>query len=283
MMEFKRCTEVDMNSMYSAFSLGFSDYIIKLEMPQSIFEMRFFGPEGNSLEYSFIALDDERPVAIILGGIKYYEGVKTLRCGTLAVAPEYRGKGVSHKLMELHREEALKQQCKQLFLEVIVGNDRAINFYKKLGYEKIYDLSYFSLKDVTSLSEKCKLQLGIHEIDIKDLRAAAQKSKEIHINWQNDLDYIEKLDDQINLGAYVGHKLVGAISANKNTRINYIWVEENFRHNGIGKSLVKAAAKGLGLSKLSLGFPNNASVQGFITHIGFTKDNISQYEMYDFL
>lgn len=282
-MEFKRCTEVDMNSMYSAFSLGFSDYIIKLEMPQSIFEMRFFGPEGNSLEYSFIALDDERPVGIILGGIKYYEGVKTLRCGTLAVAPEYRGKGVSHKLMELHREEALKQQCKQLFLEVIVGNDRAINFYKKLGYEKIYDLSYFSLKDVTSLSEKCKLQLGIHEIDIKDLRAAAQKSKEIHINWQNDLDYIEKLDDQINLGAYVGHKLVGAISANKNTRINYIWVEENFRHNGIGKSLVKAAAKGLGLSKLSLGFPNNASVQGFITHIGFTKDNISQYEMYDFL
>lgn len=283
MMEFKRCTEVDMNSMYGAFSLGFSDYIIKLEMPQSIFEMRFFGPEGNSLEYSFIAIDDKKPVGIILGGIKYYEGVKTLRCGTLAVAPEYRGKGVSHKLMELHREEALKQQCKQLFLEVIVGNDRAINFYKKLGYEKIYDLSYFSLKDVTSLSEKCKLQLGIHEIDFKDLRAAAQKSKEIHINWQNDLDYIEKLDDQINLGAYVGHKLVGVISANKNTRINYIWVEENFRHNGIGTNLVKTAAKGLGISKLSLGFPNNASVQGFITHIGFTKDNIAQYEMYDFL
>lgn len=283
MMEFKRCTEVDMNSMYGAFSLGFSDYIIKLEMPQSIFEMRFFGPEGNSLEYSFIAIDDKKPVGIILGGIKYYEGVKTLRCGTLAVAPEYRGKGVSHKLMELHREEALKQQCKQLFLEVIVGNDRAINFYKKLGYEKIYDLSYFSLKDVTSLSEKCKLQLGIHEIDFKDLRAAAQKSNKIHINWQNDLDYIEKLDDQINLGAYVGHKLVGVISANKNTRINYIWVEENFRHNGIGTNLVKTAAKGLGLSRLSLGFPNNASVQGFITHIGFTKDNIAQYEMYDFL
>ncbi|GLC31072.1 GNAT family N-acetyltransferase [Clostridium omnivorum] len=282
-MEFKRCTEVDMNSMYSAFSLGFSDYIIKLEMPQSIFEMRFFGPEGNSLEYSFIAIDEEKPVGIILGGIKHYDGVKTLRCGTLAVAPEYRGKGISHKLMELHREEAIKQQCKQLFLEVIVGNDRAINFYKKLGYEKIYDLSYFSHKDVTSLSEKCMLQLSIHEIDIKDLRAAAQKSKEIHINWQNDLDYIEKLDGQINLGAYVGHKLVGVISANKNTRINYIWVEENFRHNGIGTNLVKTAAKGLGLSKLSLGFPNNASVQGFITHIGFTKDNIAQYEMYDFL
>lgn len=283
MLEFKRCTDVSMNSIFSAFSLGFSDYIIKLEMPQSFFETRFFGPEGNSLEYSFIALDDEKPIGVILGGIKHYEGVKTLRCGTLAVAPEYRGKGVSQKLMELHKEEAVKHKCKQLFLEVIVGNDRAINFYKKLGYEKIFDLNYFSLQDITSLVEKCELQLSIHEVDIKQLRAAAQSAKEIHINWQSDLDYIEKLEGQINLGAYVGHKLVGVISANKNTKINFIWVDENVRHKGIGTNLVKTAAKGLELSKISIGFPNNASIQGFITHIGFKKDNIEQYEMYKFL
>lgn len=283
MLQFKRCTEVSMNSIYSAFSIGFSDYIIKLEMPQNFFEKRFFGPEGNSLEHSFIALDDEKAIGVILGGIKYYEGVKTIRCGTLAVAPEYRGSGVSQKLMELHRKEALKYQCQQLFLEVIVGNDRAINFYKKLGYEKIYDLIYFSYEDINSIKEKCKFQLSIHPLDIKELKTAAQSVKAVHINWQNDLDYIEKMDGQISLGAYVGHKLVGVISVNKSTRINFIWVDENMRYNGIGTSLIKAAAKELGLSKLSLGFPNNSSIQGFVTHIGFKKDSVTQYEMYNFL
>ena len=50
-----------------------------------------------------------------------------MRCGTLAVHPNYRGVGVSQKLFELHKE-ALQNECKQLFLEVIVGNDRAIRF-----------------------------------------------------------------------------------------------------------------------------------------------------------
>ena len=49
---------------------------------------------------------------------------------------KYRGKGISQRLMEFHREEAKKLDCKQLFLEVIVSNDRAINFYKKLGYRE---------------------------------------------------------------------------------------------------------------------------------------------------
>lgn len=283
MVEFKKCTEVNMNLIYRAFIIGFSDYIIKIEIPQHLFEKHFFGVEGNSLEHSFVALDGEKAVGIVLGGIKYYEGIKTMRCGSLAVAPEYRGKGISRRLMELHRQDALNQQCKQCFLEVIIGNDKAINLYTKLGYEKIYELSYFSFTDLTNLNQNCKLQLSIQPLDLKDLKALALNTKAVHIDWQNDLDYIEKQEGQINLGSFVAHKLVGAISVNKNSKVNYIWVEERYRHNGIGTSLIKAAASELRLSKLSLGFPNNSSIQGFITKIGFKRDSIAQYEMYYFL
>lgn len=145
MIQYKRCSEVSIDLVYEAFKDGFSDYIIKMEVSIEDFIKRFFGPEGNSLKHSFLALDGNKSVGVILGGIKDYEKIKTMRCGTLAVHPNYRGIGVSQKLFELHKEEALQNECKQLFLEVIVGNDRAIHFYTKLGYEKVYDLSYLSL------------------------------------------------------------------------------------------------------------------------------------------
>ncbi|PGZ06934.1 GNAT family N-acetyltransferase, partial [Bacillus cereus] len=151
MIQYKRCSEVSIDLVYKAFKDGFSDYIIKMEVSKEDFIKRFFGAEGNSLEHSFLALDGEKSVGLILGGIKVYETINTMRCGTLAVHPEYRGIGVSQKLFELHKEEAIQNGCKQLFLEVIVGNDRAINFYNKLGYEKVYDLSYYNLNDFTKI------------------------------------------------------------------------------------------------------------------------------------
>jgi predicted N-acetyltransferase YhbS len=116
MIIYKRCSEVNIDDVFEAFSQGFSDYIIKLSMSRELFIKRFFGVEGNSLEYSFIAYDDDKPTGVVLGGIKNYEGIKTIRCGTLAVIPDYRGKGISQRLMELHKEEAVSQDCKQMFL-----------------------------------------------------------------------------------------------------------------------------------------------------------------------
>ena len=78
------------------------------------------------LEHSFLALDGDKSVGVILGGKKDYESIKTMRCGTLAVHPNYRGIGVSQKLFELHKEEAVQHGCKQLFSSQ--GNDRAIHF-----------------------------------------------------------------------------------------------------------------------------------------------------------
>jgi ribosomal protein S18 acetylase RimI-like enzyme len=280
MISYKRCSEVDIELVHNAFSIGFSDYIIKIQMPQEAFVSRFFGPEGNSLDTSFIALDGERPVGLILGGIKNYDGIKTMRCGTMAVDPEYRGIEVSKRLMELHREEAITQGCRQLFLEVIVGNDRAINFYKRLGYEKIYDLCYYSLNDFSKISNGTNSKAVIKAIGIEQLKKFAQRSSDVHINWQNDLDYIEKSDNQICLGAYLNDELIAVVSMNKNAKISYLYVDRKHRSSHIACSLILKAAEALNITKLSIGFPNNASIIGFLNHVGFKKDHISQYEMY---
>lgn len=280
MIYFKRCTEVDINLVFAAFIIGFSDYIVKIKMPKEFFLKRFFGPEGNRLDLSFIAIDENKPVGIVLGGIKDYEGVKTMRCGALALHPTYRGEGISQKLMKLHKEEAIKQGCKQLFLEVIEGNNRAINFYKRLEYEKIYDLNYYTLTEISKLKKERHLCLDINSMDVSGLKIIREKIQDVHINWQNDLDYLEKCEGQFTLAACMENRLAGVVSINKNSRINFLWTNNSFRNRGIASELIFKAIKALNLSRVTIGFPNNSSIQGFVRHSGFTKENIVQHEMY---
>ncbi len=280
MIIYSKCSEVNDNLIYEAFKIGFSDYIIKIDMTKKSFFERFFGPEGNTLESSFIAIDGEKAVGLILGGIKNYEGVKTIRCGTLTIHPEYRGLGVSQKLFELHREDAIKNNCKQMFLEVIVGNDRAISFYKKLGYEKIYDLSYFSLDNTSELKERKNEDIQIRNIDMTQIREIRESVRDIHINWQNDLEYISELEGQVHLGAYYNDELIGLISGSKSGKFNFIYVKPDFRGRGFGCNLLNGLAKHFEITSLNTCFGNNASLEGFVKKVGFTRMQISQYEMY---
>lgn len=45
MIQYKRCSEVNIDLVYEAFRDGFSDYIIKMEVSKEDFIKRFFGPE----------------------------------------------------------------------------------------------------------------------------------------------------------------------------------------------------------------------------------------------
>ncbi|PEW02792.1 GNAT family N-acetyltransferase [Bacillus cereus] len=279
MIQYKRCSEVSIDLVYKAFKDEFSDYIIKMEVSKEDFIKRFFGAEGNSLEHSFLALDGDKSVGLILGGIKIYETINTMRCGTLAVHPEYRGIGVSQKLFELHKEEAIQNGCKQLFLEVIVGNDRAINFYNKLGYEKVYDLSYYNLNDVTEIRNKDYKDTEVKQLEYLTFKVEIQKWLNFHINWQNDLDYIEKTNNTF-YGAYIHNDLKGSVCVNEQGKISFIFVDKDYRNIGVGTKLLRTASEELKLSNLSIGFPNNSLLEGFLKKCGFAKNSLAQYEMY---
>lgn len=283
MITYKRCTEVNEDAIYQAFKIGFSDYIISIDMPKDFFIKRFFGPEGNSLVYSVIALDEDKPVGLILGGIKVYEGIKTLRCGALCIHPDYRGAEVGRELFRLHKEIALENHCKQMFLEVIVGNDRAISFYKKNGYDKVYDMVFYSHNKPRELYGDLAQDLIIKEIDMSDLRTLSCEIEDIHINWQNDFDYISQIDGQVHYGVFQGDKLIGALSIHTKGKISFLWTKSEFRNQGIARGLINHAVRSLNIEKLVINFPNNANLLGFVKRMNFTKDSITQYEMYQTL
>lgn len=282
---YKPCSEVPFDSVYDAFRIGFSDYIIPLEMPKDLFNKHFFGPEGNGLEYSYIAMDGDKAVGLLLGGIKEYEGLKTLRCGAMCVHPEYRGKemGISLELFRLHKQLGINQGCRQLFLEVITGNDRAIQFYKKQGYIKVYDLSYFSWQDDGEPLNDLQKGIEVKRTDFETFKSLSALVGAVHINWQNEFDYINKLDGLVYYGVYNGEKLAGGLCLNPKGRVHFIWIDSHFRNKGIARHIIKKAMREHNIVKVGISFPNNARLEGFVRHCGFVQDQISQYEMYYFL
>jgi len=277
MISYKKCSEVDLHLVYEAFQAGFADYIIKTTIAWEQFYTSFFEREGNRLDYSFIALDDDRPVGIILGGEKNYEGTPTLRCGALCVVPQYRGLGVSKALFELHRQLAQDLGCKQLFLEVIVGNDRAISFYKKVGYHKVYDLQYFDLKQASNIFNDCSYE--IRELDWEQTTELAA-GIDTHINWQNEIEYAKRVNGVKNYGIYKEDSLAAALCISQSGKIFFLYTRPAFRHQGLASSLLSHAVSSLKLDTLHISFPNNAALEGFVRKKGFIRNGLAQYEMY---
>ncbi|WP_040213903.1 GNAT family N-acetyltransferase [Clostridium polynesiense] len=279
-MIFKRCSDVDFNMLHEVFSTGFSDYVITFVKPSLWeFKERFFGAEGNMLESSFIALaEDGKAVGLALGGIREFQGVKTLRCGGMCVIPEYRRQGISRKLLQLLNEEAVNSNCRQFMLEVITHNHKAVEAYEKFGFNKCYNLYYYTLEDINILN-KYDNKNEIKELQMKDLAKVKEIFEPYHLNWQNSFEYSSCCENIKNYGIYDEHTLIAFLSI-RGEKIMQLWVQENYRNKGVASSLIYKAALLNNISKVYLTFSNSSSVYNFVRKNSFSKDGVEQYEMY---
>ncbi|WML26990.1 GNAT family N-acetyltransferase [Neobacillus sp. OS1-33] len=137
----KKLTECTIQDTVTAWNRGFEGYFVPLEMTAELFFNRMVN-EGLSLKHSLVAFDGEEPVAIVLNGFRIVDGKKIAWNGGTGIAAEYRGRGVSTRLME----EAIKVYSEAgvivATLEAIKENDKAIRLYEKFGYEITDSLVY---------------------------------------------------------------------------------------------------------------------------------------------
>jgi len=277
MYKLIQCSKVSDNIIFDTFKEGFSDYIIKVEMSKKQFIDRFFGPEGNQRKYSCIAYKGDIPVGIILSGIREGLEYKTLRCGGFAVIPSERGSEVSKKLFEYHLNLAKTLDCKQLCLEVIEGNDRAINFYLKNKYKIVYSLFYRSWKT----SDKLKLQKQINyniEITTHDILEKYHKKENSYLPWQADFPYFKNIecnyyiikDNDIILGGLVA----------SGDKILYLWVDPKYRNQGIATNLINRMVIDNNIDEIQIMHSNNYLINSFCEKHGMTLKEIKQYEMF---
>lgn len=290
MFQYKRADEVTTSVVFQAFMDGFSDYHLKVSMTEEQFESRFFGHEGNDKKYSFVALEGDKPVGVVLGGIRYWDGLKTLRCGTFCLHPDYRGKGIAQELFERHKQVAVIEKCERMALEVLKVNERAIHFYDKLEYFKAYDMKYYHLPLESAEGEaihtemlKCAEQdigLKLAPVQFEVIEAARQSIAGLHIHWQNETDYYKESPIDLHYQLQEGSMTVGWLSVTPMGKLNFLWVKPECRGKGYGRVAIAQAAKCSGAKQLSIAFVNNGLLEGFVRHMKFQKDAIEQYEMF---
>lgn len=280
MITYMRCNDVSMEHIFQAFSLGFSDYSIRLTTVQDDFAARFFGPEGNTRNHSFLAMDENQPIGLILGGVRQFDGYKTMRCGTLCVAPAYRGQGISNKLLELHKQTAISAGCQQLWLEVIKDNHRAVKLYKKQGYQPRYTLKYYNGTLPSAPPAALSSSYILKEVTFDDVAAFRKTLTDCHIHWQSDTPYYATSTQEAFLGIYeVNQTCLGMVSMSAQGKINFLWVDPKHRNQGLGCALLHRAAEIQKIEKVYICLSDNDSLEGFIQKIGLSKDPIEQYEM----
>lgn len=82
---------------------------------------------------SWIAKDLEGNIVGHLGGFQNGEG--TIYIDRFHVAPDWHGKGIARLLDKAATEDARTKNYQRLELTVLEGNDRALAFYLKSGFE----------------------------------------------------------------------------------------------------------------------------------------------------
>ncbi|MBQ8319821.1 MAG: ribosomal protein S18-alanine N-acetyltransferase [Clostridia bacterium] len=83
--------------------------------------------------YGFVAEEDER----LLGYCVTQVVCEDAELQNIAVAKEFRGKGIAKELLTFAEENAREKGAEHCFLEVRVSNAPALGLYRKFGYGQI--------------------------------------------------------------------------------------------------------------------------------------------------
>jgi GNAT superfamily N-acetyltransferase len=86
---------------------------------------------------TFLACHDSKPIglAVCFVGFSSFRAKPLINIHDLAVTPECRGQGVGRALLSAVEEEARREGCCRLTLEVRADNHHARALYQNLGFE----------------------------------------------------------------------------------------------------------------------------------------------------
>src|SRR5690606_28819443 len=122
-----------------AWNKGFEGYYFDATTTVDQFTNRMV-LEGLSPSLSILAFDCDKPVGLILNGVRMIDGKKVAWNGGTGVAKDYRRNGVGKQLMDatlaIYEEEGVQIAT----LEAIKQNEKAIKLYENKGYKIVDEL-----------------------------------------------------------------------------------------------------------------------------------------------
>ncbi|WP_066309168.1 GNAT family N-acetyltransferase [Bacillus sp. FJAT-29814] len=181
---FKTLTDCKIEDIITAWNRGFEGYFVKIEMTPDSFFQRIVN-EGLSMGLSIVGFVGEKPVAIVVNGIRMIDGKKTAWNGGTGVVTEYRGKGVSRRLMEETLKVYQQEGVEVATLEAIKENERAIRLYEKYGYEIVDSVVFANGKWEADKSETSSMKVKSIRPEQLSLHSFYKENVPWQCQWQS--------------------------------------------------------------------------------------------------
>lgn len=265
-----------LEDIVEVFNTAFSDYIISISLTQEQLANKILS-DGIRLPYSVGVFEECKLVGFILHALKEVEGRKIAYNAGTGIIPSKRRNGLSIDMYNFIFPILIKQQVKEIHLEVITTNERALNLYKKIGFE--------ISREVVCVKGSIQVKQVINEYKIAIVENydwhLFQTFWDITPTWQNAISAIENTKStQLLIGAFDEANLIGYLVYNKlSKRIHQIAIHPNYRQKGIGHQLVSFIkwhhSPEINILNIDL---NSKESNKFCASISLTKF-ISQYEM----
>lgn len=277
-MEFKTLSNTSIEDILEVFNLSFSDYVIPFHLSKEQLEAKIAAEKLN-LNLSVGAFENGRLAGFILQAEKIENGEKIIYNGGTGVVPASRGKGLVRKMYDFIIPTLKEKNADTLLLEVIESNEPAIRAYENLGFNKVRRLLCFN-GNIRSDKENAEIAVR----NMKDFQWEKLFAFwDIEPSWQGSVFVLEPMpENYINLGAYVGEKLVGYIIYNPAARkVLQMAVDKDYRKQGIGTTLFNAIREKNGGQTIALNNVDDSSenTRKFLSEKIGLNNWLSQFEM----
>jgi ribosomal protein S18 acetylase RimI-like enzyme len=155
----------------------FQGYLVRMRFTPEKYEARFraenLDPFASRLYYS-----EGAPAAVVMIARRGW----TSRLAAMAIAPEFRGRGLGKEVMRVALEEAALRKDRTMLLEVIEHNSAAVSLYSKLGFRSIRRLVGYDFHPPDARNHGSDLE-RLREIDPLIVARLIVKDGELDLPW----------------------------------------------------------------------------------------------------
>jgi ribosomal protein S18 acetylase RimI-like enzyme len=155
----------------------FQNYLVQMQFTPEKYEIRFRGEHLDPFA-SRVYHSEGMPAAVVMIARRGW----TSRLAAMAVAPDFRRRGLGKEVMQVALQEAALRKDRSMILEVFEQNLAAVSLYTGLGFRPIRRLIGYDLRPESSRDRGSDSEL-LQEIDPAIVARLIAKDGEPDLPW----------------------------------------------------------------------------------------------------
>lgn len=269
----------DFAALHAALLEAFSDYIVPFQLTVAQFK-NHIAVNAVDINNSVGAFCDGKMVGFTLNGFGSWSDKSTVYDAGTGVVPGFRGKGIGAEIFEFMTPVLKHNGARQILLEVIAKNEKAVRLYRRLGFEETRRLLLFERQK--SFDCNLKKDFVVRKITEPDWKTL-KNFWDGNTSWQNSIEAIRRgLAQKTILGAFRREECIGyGVVFPKSASIAQLAVDKNYRRSGVASLILSEMQKAVEKNKplrLANVDENLKCAVEFLKNRNFSE-TLSQFEM----